>query len=154
QAGELSLEVVEGRVERGARGLLGGREPPLELVERPRVVAGVDRAEPREGGGGRFVVARDRRGPAEPRDPLQLQLHLHDLGLVLRRARDREGRRERERDNAGTELHAATLTLLAARPVPSPCTPTWRGASPPRTRPPASGRAAARRRRAGSVRAG
>ena len=46
QAGELSLQVVERRVDRGARGLLARRQRCLDLVERPGIVAELDRLEP------------------------------------------------------------------------------------------------------------
>ena len=52
-AGELPLQVVQRRVERGARRVLAGRQRGLDLVERPRVVAELD-------------ASRARRAPRRP----------------------------------------------------------------------------------------
>ena len=102
-AGELPLQVVERRVERRARSVLAGRQPRCDLVERPRVVAELDRLEPGERRGGRLVVALDRRRLAEAGDVAVADLDLDDLGLVLRLARDDEGLGEPQRHGAGAQ---------------------------------------------------
>ena len=103
EAEELPLEVVERPVERGARGVLAGRQPGLDLLERERVVAeerarGLEIGERRRP---RLVVPLDRRALAEARDLSVPQLDLDDIVLVARLARDHERLGQLQRDDLG-----------------------------------------------------
>ena len=118
QAEQLALEVVQRRVDRGARGELLARQPVEDLVERERIVAERVRVrlEVRERGLGRLVVAVDRRRLAEAARVAVPELDLDDLGLVLRLARDRERLGETQRRRRGRS--ASTRARLMRSPAP------------------------------------
>jgi hypothetical protein len=107
QASELSLEVVERRVDAGPRRELFARQARLDLLERPRVVAqGVGvRLEVGERRLGRLPVTVDRRRLAEAGDAVVLDLDEDDLGGVLRAAGYDERLGQLERRDPGRELH-------------------------------------------------
>jgi hypothetical protein len=108
-ARELSLEIVERRVEGGSGRWLAGRQRGLDLVERPGVVAEGDPFEPRERRFGGLVVSVDRRSFAVPGVLAVAQLDLDYLRDVLRGARDRERLGEVEADDPGGDLDRASL---------------------------------------------
>ena len=102
-AEELALEVVERPVERGARGVLAGRQPGLDLLERERVVAEQGAAASRYASAdvARLVVALDRRALAEAGELSVPQLDLDDVVLVARLARDHERLCQLQRRRSG-----------------------------------------------------
>ena len=85
QAEQLPLQVVQRRIDRGARGELLARQPVEDLVERERIVAERVRVrlEVRERGLGGLVVVVDRRRLAEAARVAVPDLDLDDFGLVL-----------------------------------------------------------------------
>ena len=113
-AEQLPLQVVERAVERRACGVLAGRQPSLDLLERERVVAEQRRLllDVGERGGGRLVVTLDRRRLAEAGDAVVAQLDLDDVGLVARLARDHERLGEAQSDDAGGQLHGGYTRAL------------------------------------------
>ena len=110
-AGELAAQVVERAVQSRARRRLAAREPAVDLVERPGIVAERVRVrlhvgERRSGG---LLVPLDRRRLAVADDVAVAELDLDDLGPVGRLARDPEGLGEREPDDACRDVHPHTL---------------------------------------------
>ena len=95
QAEELPLEIVERTVESGARGVLAGRQPGLDLLERERVVAEQRSRclQIRERRLDRLVVPLDRRPLTEAGELSVPQLDLDDIALRRStRARSRTSR--------------------------------------------------------------
>ena len=92
EADELSLQVVEGSVQRRARGVLAFGQPRLDLLERERVVAEERRVllEVSTRGRRRLAVPLDRSRLAEPRHAVVPELDLDDVGLVARLSGDDE----------------------------------------------------------------
>src|SRR6185312_8448867 len=92
QPGELALQVVERRVDRGARGELTAVEPRLDVVHGERVVA-EDAGVLLDIGQGRvrgLAVALDRVRLTVTGDAVVRDLDLDDVGRVLRLPRDHE----------------------------------------------------------------
>ena len=104
---------MECPIESGTRGVLAGRQPGLDLLEREGVGAEqrsrcLQIRERRIAG---LVVPLDRRPLAEAGERSVPQLDLNDVVLVARLARDHERLGELQGDDPGGQLHAATLTL-------------------------------------------
>src|SRR4029077_17452850 len=75
-ADELPEQVVQRRVDGGARSVLARREGVLNRIERPGVVREFDAVEPGEPGFDGLLVAPDRRALPEPGDPVVPDLDL------------------------------------------------------------------------------
>jgi hypothetical protein len=105
--GQLSLQVVERRVERGPRRPLAGLEPLLDLVQGEGVVAErVGRLfDVLQRGLRCLAVAVDRRTFTEAGDTVVPELYLHHVGSVVRLARDHERLREVQRGDSGRHVH-------------------------------------------------
>ena len=85
-----------------------------------------------ERGGGRLVVALDRRRLAVAADAVVADLDVDHLGLVLGSARDDEGLSHPQRRDPGVQLHARYLNSLAFLPQgtrPSSASPGLAGSN-------------------------
>src|SRR5581483_9454028 len=114
-ADQLSLQVVQGRVDRRACGPLAGRQPRHDLLERERILA--ERAgvllDVCERGRGGFVVALDRRRLAVAAHAVVRDRHVDDVLRVARAARDDERLGELERHDPRFDVHALRLACRA-----------------------------------------
>src|SRR6266516_215724 len=104
---ELSLQIVQRSVDRGARCPFTRRQSLRDCLERKRIVAEhvAVLLDVRERGLRALAVALDWSRLAEPRDLAVPYLHEYNIGRVARLARDDERLGELERRDPGGYLH-------------------------------------------------
>src|SRR5439155_8471500 len=120
QADELAAEIVQRRIDPRLRGQLSGLspQPRLDRLERKWIVAEQLPRLLREGqrGGGRLLVAVDRRRLAVAADAVVANLDEDHLGLVLGPAGDDEGLRHPQRRDPSIQFHGRYLNSSAVLP--------------------------------------